>query len=200
MGAVRRVVLVVDDDADWVHLIAEALSDEGYAVCTATDGRAACASVRRARPRVVVSDVRMPGMNGCELLDWLRSFDQTLPVIVVTAEDACEVGAALNAAFRVIRKPVSADAIVSAVGEAAMVPRRAGLGKVAREVLAVAGAAGRQGRALLSRTAERVGSAGGTRRMAPSRRSRRGRLALVAGFSVAAVAAIVVAGVRGLIA
>ena len=82
-------VLIVDDDDDWRDIVADVLSEEGFSVSTASDGRAACLSSRRLRPEVVVTDVDMPLMAGPELLAWLRLTDRTLPVIVVTGADEC---------------------------------------------------------------------------------------------------------------
>lgn len=191
MDLFRRAVLVVDDDEDWLALIAEVLSDEGYSVCTASDGRAAYVCSRRARPDVVVTDVQMPCMNGLELLEGLRAFDRSLPVIVVTAEDTREIGPTLKGVFRVIRKPATADVVVSAVREALMVHGRARLRRIAGGALAAARETARSLRPTRSpRTPAREGS--GLKR-------RRGRMAFVAGCGVAAVAAIVV-GMRGLLA
>ena len=116
--ATRGNVLIVDDDEDWRAVIADVLSEEGFSVSTANDGRAACSALRRSKPGVVVTDGQMPLMSGCELLAWLRSLDRTLPVIVVTAEDTWDIASTYVEAFRVIRKPTTADAIVSAVREA----------------------------------------------------------------------------------
>ena len=60
-------VLVVDDEADARELITLVLSQAGYEVDEAADGFAALSKVSRYRPDVVLTDLRMPGMNGVDL-------------------------------------------------------------------------------------------------------------------------------------
>ena len=111
------MVLVVDDDSDWRALVAETLADEGFAVVTAADGRAACECFRRVNPAVVVTDVEMPSMDGGELLAQLHCLDRGLPVIVITAEDVRDA-APFTEAVSFIRKPATTDAVTAAVKEA----------------------------------------------------------------------------------
>jgi CheY-like chemotaxis protein len=59
------LVLIVDDEVAIVDLLAELLTDEGYSVQTAYDGRSALALLRNGlRPAIIVSDIMMPGMDG----------------------------------------------------------------------------------------------------------------------------------------
>lgn len=68
------LVLVVDDEVAIVELLAELLTDEGYEVHTAYDGRNALASLRSGlRPAVIISDIMMPGLDGWGLYDAVRS-------------------------------------------------------------------------------------------------------------------------------
>ena len=66
-------VLIVDDEPSIRQLIATLLTQEGFDVSTAPDGRAALQQIRALAPDVVISDVRMPIMNGYELLNTLRA-------------------------------------------------------------------------------------------------------------------------------
>ena len=66
-------VLIVDDEPSIRQLIATLLTLEGFDVTTAPDGRAALAQVLAAAPDVVISDVRMPHVNGYELLAAIRA-------------------------------------------------------------------------------------------------------------------------------
>lgn len=81
----RRTVLVVDDEAGLRDLIAEALSDAGYIVCTASDGLEALEAVERESPDLVLADVRMPRLDGVSLLERLSQGGHNLPVILMSA-------------------------------------------------------------------------------------------------------------------
>jgi DNA-binding NtrC family response regulator len=194
-------VLIVDDDEDWRGLMADVLSDEGFSVSTASDGRAACVSLRRSRPAVVVTDVDMPVMTGRELVAWLHSTDRTLPVIVVTGEDELAIATQCLDAFRVLRKPTTADAIVSAVREASLRRNEPFVGRIARAAEALAHGARRRGEIVRSRSAQLF-----RRTKAPacpnvSKRARRGRVrrAMVS-VGMAALAALAITAIRGLVA
>src|SRR5204862_7120546 len=91
-------------------------------------------------------------MSGWERLAWLRSLGRTLPVIVVTAEDTWDIASTYVEAFRVIRKPTTADAIVSAVREALLTHQEPYLRRISRAAGAAAYAARHRAQALLSRT------------------------------------------------
>ncbi len=80
-------MLVVDDDDLIREVIAETLSASGYSVATAADGREALERITEVVPVVVVCDVNMPGMNGFELLDAMRSTPagRSIPFVFLTA-------------------------------------------------------------------------------------------------------------------
>ena len=195
-------VLIVDDDEDWLGIMADVLTEEGFFVSTARDGRAACVSLRRARPEVVVTDVDMPVMTGRELLAWLRSTDRTLPVIVVTGEDEFAIANKCPDAFRVLRKPATAEAIVSAVREALLRRNDPFVGKIARAAKALAHGARCRGETVLSRSAQLFRRTKAAARPNVSKRARRGRArrAMVAGVGMAALAALAITAIRGLVA
>jgi DNA-binding NtrC family response regulator len=195
-------VLVVDDDDDWRGIMADVLSEEGFSVSTASDGRAACVSLRRSKPEVVVTDVDMPVMTGRELLAWLRSTDSTLPVIVVTGEDELAIATKCPDAFRVLRKPATADAIVSAVREASLRRKEPLARKISRTAKALAQGARYRGVIVLSRSAQVFRRTKAPERADVSQRARRGRArrAMVAGVGMAALAALAITAIRGLVA
>jgi DNA-binding NtrC family response regulator len=193
-------VLVVDDDADWRELIADTLSEQGFAVATARDGRSACECVRRAKPEVVVTDVEMPFMNGYELFAHLRSLDRDLPVIVMSAGSAAD-GTRLRDAFRFIQKPVTTDVVTAAVQEAVLCRRRPPALRQLLDSARAAGDAARQrGYELLVATVNRrdragFGGAGPSMGRSGKRWARRvGSITVIAG--VAAAAAILMATLR----
>ncbi|MBI1736844.1 MAG: response regulator [Candidatus Rokubacteria bacterium] len=85
-------VLVVDDVEKNVRLLADILRFKGYAVVTASGGRAALEQVSAERPDLVLLDVMMPDMNGYDVCRKIRQDPETavLPVVMVTALDAGE--------------------------------------------------------------------------------------------------------------
>ncbi len=101
-------VLVVDDEPDAVDLLQEFLVAKGYEVLTASGGEEALRSVREERPHLILLDVRMPGMNGLEVLRHVRQIDQEVGVIMVTAVNEEETGreALALGAFDYIVKPL----------------------------------------------------------------------------------------------
>lgn len=108
---VQSTVLVVDDDASTRLAMSYLLEMEGYEVVSAENGVEAPKIVTRARPALVLSDVRMPGMDGEELAAELKARGGP-PVILLTAhalideKRAAEVGAA-----GLIHKPVDLGAL-----------------------------------------------------------------------------------------
>ncbi len=101
-------VLVVDDEPDAVELLQEFLVAKGYEVLTANGGEEALRAVREERPHLILLDVRMPGMNGLEVLRRVRQIDQEVGVIMVTAVNEEETGreALALGAFDYIVKPL----------------------------------------------------------------------------------------------
>jgi CheY-like chemotaxis protein len=83
----RSRILIVDDYEDSRLLYAESLRQAGYQVVTADDGVQAVAQARSLRPAVIVMDLSMPGMDGCEATTVLRSLPETkqIWIIAVTA-------------------------------------------------------------------------------------------------------------------
>lgn len=92
-------VLIVDDDAGIRELISSALSDEGYDVATAADGRQALAVVEEVDPALIVLDLRMPVIDGWQFARLYRQRPgRHAPIVVCTAaldaaKDAAEIGA-----------------------------------------------------------------------------------------------------------
>jgi DNA-binding response OmpR family regulator len=80
-----KTILVVDDDHNQRLLYEGELTDEGYNVILACDGREALQKVRESSPDLVVLDIAMPLMDGIEALGRILSKDNKLPVILNTA-------------------------------------------------------------------------------------------------------------------
>jgi CheY-like chemotaxis protein len=93
-----KPILVVDDDSSIRHTLSEILEMEGYAVETASDGAEALAKVERARPALVLLDMRMPVMDGWGFAREVRARGLRLTILVMTAAQdarhwAQEIGA-----------------------------------------------------------------------------------------------------------
>jgi len=100
-------VLVVDDEKNYLVVLEELLSDEGYEVVTASSASEALEIIRGTPVHTVLSDIKMPGMSGIELLDRLSSTDPDLPVILMTAYAEVDqaVAAMKRGALDHIQKP-----------------------------------------------------------------------------------------------
>ena len=85
MVAMSGRVLVVDDDRAIRESLARALELDGYEVVLASDGAAALAAIRDARPDMAIVDVMMPNIDGLTLCRVLRSEHDRLPVLMLTA-------------------------------------------------------------------------------------------------------------------
>ncbi|HEX7010495.1 MAG TPA: sigma-54 dependent transcriptional regulator [Phycisphaeraceae bacterium] len=113
-------VLVVDDKQMMRDSVGAILQRAGYVVVAAADGNTAMELVTRHRPAAVVTDLKMPEMDGLELLTRLRQADDQLPVILMTAYGT--VGDAVRAmkqgAFDFIQKPFEGDQLVMVVRRA----------------------------------------------------------------------------------
>jgi len=80
-----RTVLVVDDEESIRFLYREELEEEGFRVITAADGEEALRKVRNDNPDLITLDIRMPGMDGIEVLHRIREMNKEIPVIMSTA-------------------------------------------------------------------------------------------------------------------
>ena len=81
----QDTILVVDDDPAILATVEEILMSEGYAVATATNGAQALEAIERARPALVLLDMRMPVLDGWGFAQGLRARGVAVPVLVMTA-------------------------------------------------------------------------------------------------------------------
>jgi DNA-binding response OmpR family regulator len=100
-------LLIVDDEEPVREVLGEYFSGQGYQVETAGSGAEALERVQRRRPDLVLLDVRMPGLDGVEVLKRLREVDGRLPVVMITAnEDEALARSMLSiGAFDYVAKP-----------------------------------------------------------------------------------------------
>jgi two-component system response regulator HydG len=113
-------VLVVDDEASARGGLEKLLTAEGYLVDSAEDGESALAHFNETAADVVVTDLKMPKMDGIELLRRLRDQDASVPVIVCTAfgDVSTAVQAMRAGAEDYLTKPIDFDALILAVERA----------------------------------------------------------------------------------
>jgi DNA-binding NtrC family response regulator len=116
----RGRILVVDDEVNARTALAELLRDEGYTVETAADGFKALPKLEDFAPDLVVTDLRMPGMDGLQLLKKAHERDAECPVIVVTAYGAVDtaVAAMREGAADYVTKPVNVEELVLVIDRA----------------------------------------------------------------------------------
>ena len=116
----RTQVLVIEDDAAMRELLQEALTDEGFRVDLAPGGRLGIERVRAGGVDLVVTDVKMPDLDGLDVLREIRAVEQPPHVIVITAFGSIEtaIKAVKLGAHDYITKPFEIDALVLAVGKA----------------------------------------------------------------------------------
>ena len=108
-------IMVVDDDKDGLEVLKTRLTHAGYEVETAESAEQALARVAAFDPGMIVTDVRMSGMTGLELLDKIRTSTDSIEVVVMTAHDDMEtaVSAMRSGAFDFLVKPVDPKALQS---------------------------------------------------------------------------------------
>ncbi|HEX8986974.1 MAG TPA: response regulator [Rhodocyclaceae bacterium] len=113
-------VLVVDDDRSLLDLIEMRLAADGYAVSCAASGAEALERFRAERPRVVITDLRMEGMDGHMLFSLLHAEAPTVPVIMLTAHGTIPeaVAATQRGMFGFLTKPFDGRDLLAKVGEA----------------------------------------------------------------------------------
>jgi two-component system, NtrC family, response regulator HydG len=113
-------VLVVDDKEMMRDSVGTTLQRAGFSVTTADGGEAALAQIAARRPDAVVTDLKMPGLTGLDLIDRIRQIDDELPVVMMTAFANVEtaVKAMKLGAFDYITKPFEGDELVIAVKRA----------------------------------------------------------------------------------
>ncbi len=117
----QTTVLLVDDDPDLLRLISLRLSAAGYKVRTARNGEEALAQLSIERPSLVVTDLKMPGIDGMKLFDSIQRDHPALPVIILTAHGTIPdaVNAAQHGVFAFLTKPFESHELLKQVAAAA---------------------------------------------------------------------------------
>ena len=124
-GAASRSLMVIDDDPEIRDMLEHMFRERGFDVVTAADGEEGLRLSRERTPDLMILDIRMPRMNGLEVLATLKRAHPDLPVIVMSAGGEQALDQASVAMFSRIRlgagrlfdKPVSMKALAAAVDE-----------------------------------------------------------------------------------
>jgi len=120
MSSEAPKILLVDDDKDLLQLIAMRLTAAGYVVATADSGESALASLTVARPQLVITDLRMQGMDGLALFDAIHRHAPGLPVVILTAHGTIPeaVAATRRGVFSFLTKPFDSKVLLDTVADA----------------------------------------------------------------------------------
>jgi len=115
-----ETILLVDDERNYLLVLKELLGEEGYEVVTAQSASEALNIFQETELDLVITDMKMPGMNGMELLSVLKEKDLHLPVIMMTAFGTVEkaVEAMKKGAYDYIIKPFDNEALKKTVAKA----------------------------------------------------------------------------------
>ena len=120
----KRHILVVDDDLATRTVLAESLSRAGYGVQLASDGEEALGLLRQAEYDLILTDFRMPRLNGFELLLAVEDWWPSLRIIVVSGDPPDDnILRAFPSAHAWIRKPYDSGKLLATVSEAVQLSR-----------------------------------------------------------------------------
>jgi len=124
----KKQVLIVDDEPNLRKILAAQLSRDGYDVMTAEDGEQGLAMLREHHIDLVVTDLKMPKVDGMELLREALRLDPDLPVVMITAHGTVDtaVEALKIGAFDYLTKPFDKDEVRAIVGKALRTRQLAG--------------------------------------------------------------------------
>ena len=138
----KASLLLVDDDPDLLRLLTIRLKSNGYGVTAVESGQRALASISASRPDLVLTDLRMEGMDGMALFQEIQSSFPGMPVIILTAHGSIPdaVTAVKRGVFGYLTKPYDPDELLSQIDRALTLhaggvsgPLHAGVGQAWRE-------------------------------------------------------------------
>ena len=120
MATNSKRILLVDDDLALLRLLSMRLTAAGYEVITADSGEKALAQLAVSRPHLVITDLRMDGMDGLALFDAIHQTNTTLPVIILTAHGSIPdaIAATNRGVFSFLTKPFDGKNLLGHVEKA----------------------------------------------------------------------------------
>jgi two-component system NtrC family response regulator len=115
-----ETILIVDDEKNYPLILSAILEEEGFETFTANSGREALEILSNTDIDLVLTDMKMPSMDGIELLEKIKAKDQDLPVIMMTAHGTVDkaVEAMQKGAYSYILKPFDNDRLIIYVNKA----------------------------------------------------------------------------------
>ena len=115
-----HIILIVDDEPNYQIVLSEFLRDEGFETLTADNGQQAMSLIKDNDVDLVITDMQMPGMDGFALLQAVKEYRSTLPVIMITAYGEVEkaVRAMQLGAFNYLTKPFNNDELLACANKA----------------------------------------------------------------------------------
>ena len=115
-----ETILVVDDEKNYLRVLSAVLEDEDYEVLTAQGGQEALEILKSSDLDLILTDMKMPAMNGIELLEKIKVMDPDLPVIMMTAHGTIDkaVEAMQKGAYSYILKPFDNERLIIYVKKA----------------------------------------------------------------------------------
>lgn len=115
-------VLIVDDDASILGIVSEVLGDDGYAVMTAASGEEAVEILRENQFSLVMSDIRLPGINGVEVLEHIKLVSPRTNVIMITSHASLDtsIDAIKHGAYDYLLKPFEDLSLISSAAKRAV--------------------------------------------------------------------------------
>ncbi len=116
----KHNILIVDDEKNILKLVSTTLRKENYSVETAASSEEAIEKFNRDGHDLVITDLKLPGKSGIEMLEYIESRTPDVPVIMITAFGTIEsaVEAMKKGAFSYLTKPVNPDELLTVVREA----------------------------------------------------------------------------------
>jgi two-component system response regulator AtoC len=116
----KEKILVVDDERLIRQSLEKGLAAQGYTVFSAEDGKAALRLAEEESPDLVVLDLKLPDLNGIEVLKGLRELEKDMPVLVITAYGSIDtaIQAIRSGAYDYITKPFDLEALLLSVNQA----------------------------------------------------------------------------------
>ena len=117
----RPTVLIIDDESAIVDTLRILLKNEGFAAHVAFGGKQGIDQINAIRPDIIISDIRMPAVNGLDVLSAAKAQDPDVPVILMTAQASLQsaISAVNDGAFHYVQKPFQNDALIAIVKRAA---------------------------------------------------------------------------------
>ena len=116
----KRKILVVDDNKETCDALTEIFAEQGYQTFSALGGRLALDTVKKKKPELVLLDIKMPKMDGIEVLKRIKKIDKEVVVVMITGYGALDTAkeAMRLGAYDYVTKPFDIDFIKVVIRDA----------------------------------------------------------------------------------